>query len=244
MDGHNTRTESPPYRGPLWLPYAAPFAAYMGVILLDNGFNTLATVVPLLSGLAGAAHIWLYPIKIGLTTVLLWHYRHAYTELCDCSSSRRHWLLSIGVGIAVFMLWIRMDWSWAQMGEGAEGYNPFDAEVGHGSVTILIGIRLLGASLVVPIMEELFWRAFIMRYLIHPNFQKVQLGTFTLGSFAITAALFGLEHHLWLAGIMAGAAYGGLLCVTRHLPSAILAHGVTNLLLGVWVLSTGRWSFW
>jgi uncharacterized protein len=61
-------------------------------------------------------------------------------------------------------------------------------------------------------------------------------------SFIVTVVLFGSEHTLWLAGMMAGAIYNLLLYKTRRLWPCILAHGVTNLLLGVHVLVTQEWQ--
>jgi CAAX prenyl protease-like protein len=109
---------------------------------------------------------------------------------------------------------------------------------------VLAAIRLFGAVIVVPVMEELFWRSFLIRYLVTPTFTMVPLGTFTPLSFGATVVLFGLEHHLWLAGMLAGAAYNLILYKTRRLWPCILAHALTNLLLGIHVLRTGEWHWW
>src|SRR5438094_8129287 len=69
-------------------------------------------------------------------------------------------------------------------------------------------------------------------------------GTFTWISFLITSGLFAAEHAQWLVGLMAGIAYNLLWYRTRSLKACILAHGVTNLGLAVWVLATGQWNFW
>jgi CAAX prenyl protease-like protein len=65
-----------------------------------------------------------------------------------------------------------------------------------------------------------------------------------LRAFAITAVLFGFEHDLWLAGIVAGVAYGWLYRHCNNLWAPILAHGVTNGLLGAWIIGTAQWSYW
>jgi len=226
-----------------WLPYVAPFAAYMGFIVLDGAITQGAELGLLPHHWTTTGHLWLYPVKIAVVVALLWHYRHHYPELSLPAHPLRDGLLSVAVGILVFGLWIQMDWPFATMGDGAEGYNPYQ-DTGGGMAALLIGIRLAGAALVVPLFEELFWRGFIMRYLVHPDFKNVPIGTFTWVSFVATSVLFGVEHHLWLAGIMAGAAYGGLLLFCRNLTGPILAHGVTNLLLGIWVLNTEKWGFW
>ena len=150
--------------------------------------------------------------------------------------------LAVGVGLVVYVLWVRMDWPWAMQGTPT-GYNPFQegATVGF----ILAGIRVFGAAVVVPLKEELFWRSFLIRWIINPDaFEKVPLGLFSLGSFAATVILFGLEHNLWLAGMMAGAIYNGLLYRTRRLWPCIIAHATTNLALGIHVLITQEWQWW
>jgi hypothetical protein len=118
------------------------------------------------------------------------------------------------------------------------------ALAGRDISSISIGIRLMGASLLVPVIEEIFWRAFVMRFLVASEFNKVPLGQFTWYAFVLTAVAFGFEHHRWLPGIVAGVAYGVLLCRTRNLFSSIQAHAVTNLLLGLYVIYTEQWSFW
>ena len=97
---------------------------------------------------------------------------------------------------------------------------------------------------IVPVMEELFWRSFLMRYLINQDFRSVPMGAFTWFSFMGVAILFGLEHHRVIVGIIAGLLYNLLLIRQKKLKGAILAHGVTNLGLGIYVLLTGSWMFW
>jgi CAAX prenyl protease-like protein len=166
----------------------------------------------------------------------------AYQELTgNAFANRREMLLAMGVGVLVYVAWVRMEWPWAMQGQ-ADGYNPFQAGALAG--TMLAVVRIFGAAVVVPIMEELFWRSFLLRYLISPQFTAVRLGIFTPLSCIVTVVLFGLEHHLWLAGIMAGAAYTLLLYTTRRLWPCILAHAITNLMLGAHVLMTGEWRWW
>ena len=108
----------------------------------------------------------------------------------------------------------------------------------------MIGIRLFGSSVVVSIMEELFWRSFLMRYLVNPDFRSVPMGSFTWFSFLGMAVLFGLEHNRVVVGIIAELLYGLLLVWQKNLKGVIIAHGVTNFGLGIYVLVTGNWMFW
>ena len=113
-----------------------------------------------------------------------------------------------------------------------------------GMAGFFIGIRILGSSLVVPMLEEIFYRSFFYRYLIKPEFQKVSFAVFAWMPFLMTSVVFGLAHREWLAGILTGFAYQGLVWRKGRLGYAITAHGITNLLLGIWVVWKGQWQYW
>lgn len=109
---------------------------------------------------------------------------------------------------------------------------------------VLILIRIAGAALVVPVMEELFWRSFVMRWVDAADFEALAPARVGIKGFLVSVVLFGFEHNLWLAGIVAGVAYSLLYMRHGNLWSAVIAHAVTNGLLGVWVVATGNWAFW
>jgi hypothetical protein len=102
----------------------------------------------------------------------------------------------------------------------------------------------MGAVVVVPLMEDLFWRAFLIRWLVNEDFKGVAVGTFTWLSFAVTVALFGAEHSEWLAGLICGALYNWLYYKRRDVFSCVVAHAVSNAALAAWVLARGDWKFW
>lgn len=185
----------------------------------------------------------LYPIKIACVFVALIMYGPRYSEIRLRDVSRlSHTALSLSTGIIVFVLWVNMDWPFATFGS-PQSYDP--TVIGNDLTRKFIIIsRVMGAVVVVPVMEEIFWRSFFLRYFISTDFTNVPLGYFTWGSFLSVTVLFGLEHNLFLAGIMAGAAYNVLFYYTRSVAQCILAHAVTNLALGVYVLNTGLWKFW
>ncbi|WP_045221318.1 CAAX prenyl protease-related protein [Desulfonatronum thioautotrophicum] len=222
-------------------PRILPFALFMAVIGLEEGLRFLDSREWI--SLSEMTFHLLYPLKPLAALVALLLLRKAYTEL--------HWadlrrpgqtLLSIGVGLLVFVLWINMDWTFGALTE-PPGFNP-QVFADDTLRLVMILIRVFSAVVVVSIMEELFWRSFLLRYIINPRFAAVALGTFTLPSFLICAVLFGLAHHFILAGIMAGMAYALLLYRTKSLAQCILAHAVTNLALAIYVLQTGQWYFW
>ncbi|MCP3954146.1 MAG: CAAX prenyl protease-related protein, partial [Desulfobacterales bacterium] len=96
----------------------------------------------------------------------------------------------------------------------------------------------------VAVIEELFWRTFALIFLINKNFIKIKLGTFFLFSFVFVSISLVFERYRWLPGIIAGFVYALCYYRTKNLFSPILSHAVTNILLGVYVLWSGQWSFW
>jgi len=193
--------------------------------------------------LEGAALHWLYPLKALAVALALLMLRKHYDEWhFNDFRSLGHTALSIGAGLLIFALWIRMDWPFLSPSP-PPGYDPTLMEDSTLRI-LLIGSRLFGAVLVVPVMEELFWRSFLLRYLIDRDFSRVAVGLFTWPSFLITAILFGLEHHYILAGIMAAIVFNLLLYHTRSIAQCTLAHAVANLALGIYVLQSGQWRFW
>jgi uncharacterized protein len=223
------------------LPRVIPFALFMTFI----GVDELARFL----GNAGVMHFeettlyLLYPLKALVVGCVLLLFRSRFPEirLRDLANPLQT-AVSTTVALVVFILWVNMAWSFGTQGT-LQGFNPNLFNDGPARIGI-IAFRLAGAVLVVPFMEEIFWRSFLIRYIISSDFEKVTIGRFTWSSFLITTVLFGLEHNLFLAGMMAGIAYNLLLYRTKSLTHCIFAHAVTNLLLGVYVLATGKWQFW
>ena len=152
---------------------------------------------------------WLYGLSTLLVGGLLLWWRREYGEL-----TRQNWPtagelgLAIGVGLAVFGLWIVLDAPWMVLGEPSAHFVPIDAA--GALVWPLVAVRLIGASLVVPVMEELFWRSFVMSWLEHPQFEAVPPQRVTIRPVLLSAFAFMLVHPLWLAAIVAGLAYAWL----------------------------------
>ncbi len=218
-----------------------PFAVFMGFIGIQQGLEWLVEQGHV--ALSAQQMLYLYPVKALVVAGLLLFFLRQYRELDWSDFKDLKWTAaSVALGLLVFVLWINMDWDFATLGEAA-GFNP-NLVADDTSRALLIAFRLFGAALVVPVMEEIFWRSFLLRYIIDSDFMAVRIGTYTLASFAISAVLFGLEHNLVLAGVMAGVAYNLLLYKTRSIAQCVLAHAVTNLVLGIYVLQTGNWQFW
>lgn len=173
--------------------------------------------------------------------LLLWWWRE-YGEL-----ARQNWPtageigLAIVVGLAVFGLWIVLDAPWMVIG-APTNFLPLDA---NGALLWpLVAVRWIGATLVVPVMEELFWRSFLMRWVQSPVFETVDPRRVGVKAIVLSTFVFVLAHTLWLAAAVAGLAYALLYRQTGKLWVAVIAHAVTNGVLGIWVVRTGNWSFW
>ncbi len=186
---------------------------------------------------------WIYALTVLVVGGLLAWYWREYGELVKQTlPSWAEAALAVIVGLVVFALWIRLDASWMQLSEPAAAFAPVDA---NGQLLWpLIALRWIGASLIVPVMEELFWRSFLMRWIRSPRFETVLPQQVGLKAIVLTTFVFTLAHTLWLAAVIAGLTYALLYVRTGKLWVPIIAHAVTNGALGVWVVATGRWSFW
>jgi CAAX prenyl protease-like protein len=109
---------------------------------------------------------------------------------------------------------------------------------------VLVALRLFGAAIVVPVMEELFWRSFLMRWIQAPVFEGVDPRAVGLRAVVGSTFVFTLAHTLWLAAVVAGLVYAWLYIRTGKLWVPVIAHAVTNGVLGAWVVATGNWQFW
>jgi CAAX prenyl protease-like protein len=89
--------------------------------------------------------------------------------------------------------------------------------------------RLTGLVLLVPLIEELFWRSFLIRWLIDPDFRRVTIGRVTLMSAGVTSVLFALAHPEWLPALLTGALWAWLLHQTKSLGACVISHVVANL---------------
>jgi len=185
-------------------------------------------------------------LRVAVMSAVLWFIARPVIDL-----RVRHVWATLAIGAAVFALWIAPDTL-------IKGYRHFwlfenalmpkaatSLSVGGGLSWPVLGLRMFRAVVIVPIIEELFWRAWMMRWLIDADFQKVPLGKYTAQSFWIVAALFASEHGpYWDVGLAAGIIYNWWMVRTRSLGDLILAHAVTNFILSAYVIAFGKWEYW
>ena len=104
-------------------------------------------------------------------------------------------------------------------------------------------VRMLGLVVLVPLIEELFWRSFLMRWLIDPDFRKVAIGRVTPLAGIATSVMFALVHPEWLPALITGLLWAWLLWWTRSLTACVVSHAVANF-AGVYVIVSGEWKYW
>jgi hypothetical protein len=161
-------------------------------------------------------------------------------------------ILSILVGIAVFVVWIGPDliapqWHYFFLFDNpVMGHPAGNTPPASKSDPIFLLFRIAITVVAVPILEELFWRGWLMRWIIDAkDFERVPLGTFAPAAFWLTAILFASEHgSFWDVGLAAGIVYNWWMIRTRNLWDCILAHAVTNGLLAAYVIGAGQWQYW
>jgi uncharacterized protein len=186
---------------------------------------------------------WVYGLSVLVVGGSLAYFWRQYSELGPgAKPSVVHLLVAVVVGAVVFKLWISLTEPWMMLGRPTASFRPVDPD---GQLQWgLIAVRWIGASLLVPVMEELFWRSFLMRWIDNPDFEKVDPAAVSPKAMALSTLVFMLAHTQWLGAIVAGLAYAWLYRYTRSLWVPILAHAVTNGVLGIWVVVYGNWQFW
>lgn len=178
-------------------------------------------------------------VMVALVLALLWP---AYSELRKpMATPWTSWVLAVAGGVAVFLVWILL-----------YPNEPADATSGRFAPLLADGaihwpkalLRLAGLGLVVPVMEELFWRSLVLRWIQSDDFLALSPSDVGARPFLITTVLFAIEHETWLAGAIAGIAYNLLYMRSGNLWVPILSHAVTNCLLGTWIIYAGAWHLW
>ena len=174
-----------------------------------------------------------------------------------------HLPLGVAVGVLGLVQWVGTDkllrlggdWlGWTYFGPvdplTADDYVAFPERWG-GLVLLVLAIRLLVSVVVVPVMEEIFWRDFLWRSLISPNdLHDADVGEYEPVAFFGTAVAFSFVHPQWLVSIGYGLLMSWLIWRTRSLGSVIVAHAVTNGLLWAYCLvawygfGVDEWYFW
>jgi len=224
-------------RSPL-VAHVVPFAVFLLGLALVAAVQWVAG--PSGSLLLAKPEYWIYPLQSLACAAALIFYWKSYQF-----GSRGPLPLAVGVGLAVFLLWVSPQLAFGR----PPRLDGFDPSVFSGDPTLYagtIGMRFLRLVVIVPLVEEIFWRGFLQRYLIDERFTAVPFGKFTPLSFWAVAVLFMLVHQPadWPAALLTGAIYGWVAIRTKSLLACVVAHATTNLALGFYIVATRQWGFW
>ena len=240
--------------------------------------NTAAFVLPLLlftllGGLGGLFRIenselpwhvrapehWAYPLQTVICALVLVWFRQHYTL--------RPWRglgLAFVLGVAGIAVWVAPSllrevliqqgyepeswWNWLGLAERQKGFDPMIAQDSALWFSLVVGMRFARMVLVVPLVEELFWRGFLMRYLLTEDgrFERIAFGTHTWKVFWIVTTAVMLIHNTedYLGAFVWGALVYFVAVRTKSLGACVFMHAVGNLALGLYVMKTQQWGFW
>lgn len=216
------------------LPRVLPFAIYIF-------FLALSDYLPLIINGLGISSLswdsqWLYPVRVMLVLATLFYFWRGYVEF-TIKPVAQDFVPAVLAGLLVFLVWILPYPAWT-------GVNDHIQSSSTEQDILWLSARLIGAALIVPVMEEIFWRSLVMRWIENKNFLNTSPKNVSLFALFVSSGVFALAHHLWLAGLLAGLVYGALYIKYNNLWIPIVAHAVTNGVLGIWVILTGNWQYW
>lgn len=215
------------------LPYVLPFAVFFLLLFAGDFLYQLFGV-------------WEFAVRVLILAAVLWvSSRHVI------DFNVQQWGPTLLVGLVVFAIWVAPDILFPGYRSHWLFQNPITGSLKSSIPTDLLQnpfvlvFRGIRAVVIVPIIEELFWRAWLFRWLVNPKFQAVPLGTSTPGAMWLSAFLFASEHGpYWEVGLVAGLIYNWWMVRTKSLGDCIVAHAVTNAALSVFVVLTGKWEYW
>ncbi len=245
--------------------HVVPFLVWVAAIFLPDFLDKLAPM-------PFAMPAYLYGGKSLICGALLLYYKPWRLYRAGHTSWGVDLIVGCGVGLAVTILWVLPETSlmqrlfpaayhqyhlWGIMMPGGlpSYYDPQFAPAlppGHASWAFAPAfcgwgwtlLKLFGSAVVIATIEEYFFRGFLYRWFQDVRFLQVRLDGLDWRAFLLTMLCFGFEHDRWIGGLIAGFAYGMLAVKTGSLRSAIIAHCITNLLLGIYVIVTRQYGFW
>ncbi len=211
-------------------PRLAPYAVILVFTFAQDSFS-------------GPPRYWLYLAKMLVGLWCIWEVRSVVPEM--------RWAFSweaVVVGVLVCVVWVGLDPYYGKIEVLFKPGPPWNPVQQFGEASTLgwffVGVRTLGSALVVPPIEEAFYRSFLYRYFVRIEFTAMPFTQLHWLSLVVTSLIFGFAHYQWLAGFLCGLAYQALVIRKGRLGDAMTAHAITNFLLGVWIVWRGDWKFW
>lgn len=226
------------------LARARPDVTHMAPYMTYLVFLTLAFVFP-------PKYEWAAIVIRGvIPLIVLWTLRNHLPNW-----GKPHWHLAVPAGIFAAWGWMAGQYLFDSLGWGGRlPLFPGDKTVTDPRTLIgaqdlfftTVTLRITVAVITVPIVEEIFWRAFLLRAMIDwDNFDRIPLGKFTWISFLGTSLLSTLQHpDNWGVSILCWMFFNALFYWKPSISFIVIVHGVTNLALYLHVIRVADWSFW
>jgi CAAX prenyl protease-like protein len=183
---------------------------------------------------------WTFPAQTLICAALLLYFCPNYEF-----QPLRQLPFTLAIAVAVFLLWIAPQ-QFLGFAPRLDGFNPDVFGPRGFPYWSTVTLRFLRLVVVVPLVEEIFWRGFLLRFFISERFDVVPFGKFSWLSFFAVTLGFCFAHSApdRVAAFITGALYNCVAYRSKSLTSCVLAHAVTNLLLGAWIMFTRQWGFW
>jgi len=214
--------------------YLAPFLTLVAVQMMTEAFFNGSPL--------------LYAVRIAAAAACLafcWRGIDGFAGHDGPDGQRSIWgaVLPILGGMTVFAIWVEL---WSLFPSDRAQRDPREELMGlsNWALATWLTLRVAGSVAIVPLIEEIAFRGYLLRRLVSADFQSVRPRQLTWPACVISSALFGLLHLHWLAGTLAGLIYAAVYCRRGRLSDAVLAHATTNALITLVALTTGHWQFW
>ena len=219
------------------LAYTLPFVLFMAGLVAVSAAKALR--IDTFCGVALDPMYWIYPGQSILCAGALIWFRRSY----DFSKTTGgNLLVGAVVGLVVLGLWVAPQELFHQP-KRVDGFNPGVVE---GLTTWMLSARFVRLVLVVPLVEELFWRGFLLRYLVNEDFTKLPFGSSSRFSFWAVVVAFTMIHSPadWPAAFLTGILFNLVAIRTKSLAACVVSHAAANLGLGLYICATRQWGFW
>jgi CAAX prenyl protease-like protein len=222
---------------PALLAYTLPFVLFMAGLVAVSVARTLG--ITTFAGIPLDPMYWIYPIQTAAcAAALLWFWR-CYDEGAGTAGKL---LIGAVVGLVIFGLWVAPQ----ELVHQARRTEGFDPGVVSGMSPWMLAGRFTRLVIIVPLVEEIFWRGFLLRYLVRDDFTAIPFGSSSRFSFWMVVAAFTLVHSPcdWPAACLTGILLNLVAVRTRSLLACVTAHAMANLALGIYICETRQWGFW
>jgi exosortase E/protease (VPEID-CTERM system) len=200
-----------------------------------------AVAAAMIAGAASAGFEWLYGLRVLAAAMAIWHYRQDLRSLRWTSPGAHAFV----TGIMAFGVWMALEAAIVGPIRFHQAVAPDLAAAPALNRVAWLTVRVIGGIVAVPLIEELAFRAYLLRRLQASDFEQVPLRRFhpwaVLGSSVVFGALHG---ERWLAATLSGGLYAWAATRRGAISDAVFAHALTNAFIAVLVLFAGTWNLW